>query len=79
MQDEGTIYHVRSPVLDAFISEVQRTVAREPERTRTVKLLRPSFARLLGDQGWLPDDFTRPDPSGGMGEGVESHLSIRPT
>ena len=77
MQDDGTIYHVQSPVLDAFIAEVQRTVAQESNRARTAKLLRPAFARLLSDKSWLPAGFTQPDPSGGMGEGVGNYLIYR--
>ena len=77
MQDEGTIYHAQSPVLDAFIAEVQRTVAQESDRARTVKLLRPAFAQLLSNKSWLPAGFTQPDPSGGMGEGVGNYLIYR--
>lgn len=77
MQDEAAIYHVQSPVLDAFIAEVRRTVAQETDRGQTVKLLRPAFARLLADRSWLPAEFTRPDPSGGMGEGVGNYLIYR--
>jgi predicted metal-dependent enzyme (double-stranded beta helix superfamily) len=79
MQNEGALYHIQSPVLDAFIVEIQRTVAQEPDRAQTVKLLRPAFARLLGDQSWLPASFTQPDPSGGMGEGVGNYLIYRST
>jgi predicted metal-dependent enzyme (double-stranded beta helix superfamily) len=77
MQDQGTIYHVQSPVLDSFIAEVQRRVDQEPDRAQTVKLLRPAFARLLRDQSWLPASFTQSDPSGGMGEGVGNYLIYR--
>jgi predicted metal-dependent enzyme (double-stranded beta helix superfamily) len=77
MQDQGTIYHVQSPVLDSFIAEVQRRVDQEPDRAQTVKLLRPAFARLLSDQSWLPGSFTQSDPSGGMGEGVGNYLIYR--
>ncbi len=29
----------------------------EPERGRTVALLRPSFSQLLADKSWLPAEF----------------------
>lgn len=77
MEHEGEVYHVRSAVLDDFIAEVQRIVAEEPDRARTVQLLRPVFERLLGDTSWLPGEFCRADPSGGMGEGVGNYLIYR--
>lgn len=77
MENEGPSYHVQSEVLDSFLVEVQRIVAKEPKRARTVKLLRPAFERLLNDKGWLPDNFTQPDPSGGMGQGVGNYLIYR--
>jgi predicted metal-dependent enzyme (double-stranded beta helix superfamily) len=68
---------VHSPVLDAFIAEVQQTVRAEPDRAQAVKSLRPAFARLLGDKTWLPAQFTQPDPSGGMAAGVGNYLIYR--
>lgn len=77
MQGQGAVCHAPSPVLDAFLEEVHHTVAQEPNRSRTVELLRPAFARLLGDKSWLPADFTRPDPEGGMAAGVGNYLIYR--
>lgn len=77
MQDTGAVYHVRSPILESFIADVLRIVAEEPDRARTAKLLRPGFARLLGDKTWLTNAFAQPDPSGGMGEGVGNYLIYR--
>lgn len=77
MSDPVDTYHVRSPLLEAFTKEVQRVADEEPDRPRTVQLLRSSFARLLGDTTWLPDHFTQPDPTGGMGEGVGNYLLFR--
>jgi predicted metal-dependent enzyme (double-stranded beta helix superfamily) len=76
-ESTGAVYHVQSPALETFISEVQRIVAEEPDRARTVTSLRPAFGRLLGDQSWLPDAFTQPDPTGGMGSGVGNYLIYR--
>lgn len=77
MYDGDALFHVQSRVLAAFIAHVRRIAAEEPDRSRTVKVLRPAFARLLGDKSWLPAEFTRPDPSGGMGEGVGNYLIYR--
>ena len=77
MNDPADTYHVQSPLLEAFIQEVRRIADEEPDRSQAVQQLRPSFARLLGDTTWLPDRFTQPDPSGGMGEGVGNYLLYR--
>ena len=77
MQDIGASYHVHSPVLDAFLIEVHRLIDQEPNRARTVQLLRPAFSRLLMDHSWLPAEFTIPDPEGGMAAGVGNYLIYR--
>jgi predicted metal-dependent enzyme (double-stranded beta helix superfamily) len=64
-------------VLEAFIVDVQRIVAEEPDRARTVQLLRPAFSRLLNDQTWLPENFRQPDAGGGMGGGIGNYLIYR--
>jgi len=70
-------HHLESPIAHAFIAEVRQGMVREPDRARLVTSLRPSFTRILNNQTWLPAAFTRPDPSGGMGEGVGSYLIYR--
>jgi predicted metal-dependent enzyme (double-stranded beta helix superfamily) len=70
-------YYIDSPVLRTFIAEAQRIVGDEPERAQTVRRLRPAFADLLGDQTWLPEEFRRPDTSGGMGGGIGNYLLFR--
>lgn len=77
MQEEIETYHVRSPILDAFIAEVKGIVDAEPDRAMTVQRLRPVFARLLNDQHWLPQEFREPDRSGGMGGGIGNYLIYR--
>ncbi len=74
---DGAVLHVRSPVLKAFLEAVRQTVEREPDRAQVIRALRPSFARLLADSSWLPEEFRQPDPSGGMGEGVGNYLIYR--
>ncbi len=70
-------YHVQSPIVRTFMSEVQRLVAEEPDRAGTVQRLRPLFGTLLTDQSWLPDEFQQPDPTGGMGGGIGNYLLYR--
>jgi predicted metal-dependent enzyme (double-stranded beta helix superfamily) len=42
-----------------------------------LRRLRPAFARLLADPGWLPEEYRRPAPEGGMGGGIASWLLFR--
>lgn len=77
MAHDPDTYHVQSPILSAFIAEIQEIAAEVPERARTVQLLRPAFSRLLQDQTWLPAAFAIPDPAGGMGEGIGNYLVYR--
>lgn len=70
-------YYVDSPVFHDFIREVQRTVAAEPNRRRTVQLLRDPFRALLTDGTWLPREFRVPDTGGGMGGGIGNYLLYR--
>ncbi len=74
---DADVYHVRGPRLERFIDEVRRTVAAEQDRAKTVALLRPAFGDLLGNQTWLPAEFTRADPNGGMGQGIGNYLIYR--
>jgi predicted metal-dependent enzyme (double-stranded beta helix superfamily) len=77
MSEQDDDYYVQSPTMRTFIAEVQRVAEAEPERARTVQLLRPVFAELLNDENWLPDRFQQPDPEGGMGEGIGNYLLYR--
>jgi predicted metal-dependent enzyme (double-stranded beta helix superfamily) len=77
MAEEKGVYHVQSPTLTSFVEEVHRVADAEPERARTVRLLRPVFGALLSDQTWLPLEFQHPDPAGGMGEGIGNYLIYR--
>jgi predicted metal-dependent enzyme (double-stranded beta helix superfamily) len=79
MAVETDAYYVQSPLLYSFIEEVRRVMATEPDRTKTVQLLRPAFAVLLTDHTWLPDEFLQPDVAGGMGGGIGSYLIYRST
>lgn len=77
MHGNAEVQHCNSPFLDSFIDEVQRVAAEEPDRAQTVRRLRSPFARLLKDEHWLPEEFTLPDPAGGMADGVGNYLIYR--
>lgn len=70
-------YHVDVAVIRSFISSVRQVADEQPDRAIAVQLLRPIFASVLRDQNWLPDEFRRPDPTGGMGEGIGNYLLFR--
>jgi predicted metal-dependent enzyme (double-stranded beta helix superfamily) len=77
MTENNAVFHVQSPILDAFITEVHAIVDAEPNPERAVRMLRPAFSRLLGDETWLPQSFTETDPSGGMAKGIGNYLIYR--
>lgn len=74
MEDE---YFVQSPAVRRFVERVVALASAEPRRERLVESLQPPFASLLATDGWLPDDFTRPNPASGMGGGIAQYLLYR--
>jgi predicted metal-dependent enzyme (double-stranded beta helix superfamily) len=74
---DGDVYHVHGPRLERFIDEVWRIAAAEQDRAKAVEFLRPAFGDLLRDDTWLPTEFAKPDPSGGMGAGIGNYLIFR--
>ncbi|MGH2362113.1 MAG: hypothetical protein ACRDGM_16425 [bacterium] len=74
MPDE---YYVNSPVLKAFIVRVLDIVAAEPSPQIRVERMEPAFENLLAASGWLPEEFTRANPSSKMGGGIASYLIYR--
>jgi 3-mercaptopropionate dioxygenase len=74
---EGDSFYIGSPLLRSFVGEVRRIVDEEPDRERAVRLLRPAFGGLLGDQTWLPEEFRNADETGGMGGGIGNYLLFR--
>lgn len=72
--DVHDVYVVESPVLRTFIDEVRRVMIAEPDYARRVRLLRPAFSALLGDQTWLPQDLQQPYAASGMGQGIGQYL-----
>jgi 3-mercaptopropionate dioxygenase len=65
------------PEVRALIEETERLMrAVSDDRTR-VDELRPSFARLLAANGWLPDEYAMPDVKSGMGGGIGQYALYR--
>jgi predicted metal-dependent enzyme (double-stranded beta helix superfamily) len=68
---------VDTPEIRALIAETVHVVTAIPRPAERVEALRPAFSRLLAADGWLPDDFARPDDSSGMGGGIGQYALYR--
>jgi predicted metal-dependent enzyme (double-stranded beta helix superfamily) len=72
----GDEYMLDVPVVRRFIGAVRSAVAISPI-AEALEALRPEFAALLADQGWLPVSYQQPVAAGGMGSGIASWLIYR--
>ena len=61
--DFGFIVDV--PEIRVLIDETRRLSREIRDHARRVEALRPAFSRLLAADGWLPDEFARPDTQRG--------------
>lgn len=73
--DFGFIVDV--PEIRALIDETRRLCREIREDAARVDALRPAFSRLLSADGWLPDEFARPDTTSGMGGGIGQYALYR--
>ena len=65
------------PEIRALIDETHRLSREIRDHAMRVDALRPAFSRLLAADGWLPDEFARPDASSGMGGGIGQYALFR--
>ena len=70
-------YVLESPRLRGFIEQVRDVQSREAEPTVVIEAIRPLFADLLADKGWLPAKYQEPSPDSGMGSGIGQWLLYR--
>jgi 3-mercaptopropionate dioxygenase len=66
-----------TPVVREFIAEVRAAIERSRSPAEACDLIRPRFASLLADDGWLPADYQEPVPESGMGGGIGQWLLFR--
>ena len=66
-----------TPRLRSFIQEVNAIRGREREPRAIVAAIRPVFAELLADPGWLPERYREPSEGSGMGSGIGMWLLYR--
>ena len=64
-------------VVRAFVADVQATIAAATSPEEACEALRPRFAELLADPGWLPAEYQEPAPESGMGGGIGQWLLYR--
>jgi predicted metal-dependent enzyme (double-stranded beta helix superfamily) len=66
-----------TPVVRAFIAEVEEVLQSAASPAETCDAIRPQFAELLADPGWLPQEFQVPAPESRMGGGIGQWLLYR--
>ena len=60
-----------------FVAGVRNTIATARSPEEACDAIRPSFADLLGDAAWLPDEYAADAPESGMGGGIGQWLLFR--
>ena len=66
-----------TPVVRRFVSDVQAAIADALSPPEACERIRPRFAELLADTGWLPDEYQADAPQSGMGAGIGQWLLCR--
>jgi 3-mercaptopropionate dioxygenase len=60
-----------------FVAGVRNTISTTRSPEEACDAIRPSFADLLGDAAWLPDEYASDAPESGMGGGIGQWLLFR--
>lgn len=66
-----------TPAVRELVGSVRAEIARAPHAAAACEAIRPRFAALLADPGWLPPDFQAAAPESGMGGGIGQWLLFR--
>jgi len=74
MPDE---YLLDTPTVRGFVAAVRDVIANAGSPKQACEVIRPSFAALLADPAWLPDQFQQDNPDSGMGGGIGQWLLYR--
>jgi 3-mercaptopropionate dioxygenase len=75
--DEGDEYLLDTPTVRDFIAGARATIAGADSPAAACEAIRPAFAELLADPGWLPERYQEGDPESGMGGGIGQWLLFR--
>jgi 3-mercaptopropionate dioxygenase len=74
MSDE---FVLDTAVVRTFVSGVQAAIGAAASPRAACDAIRPSFAQLLADPDWLPEEFRAAAPDSGMGGGIGQWLLYR--
>ena len=66
-----------TPVVRAFVGDVERTIAAASSPAEACDAIRPRFGELLADPDWLPARYQEPAAESGMGGGIGQWLLYR--
>jgi 3-mercaptopropionate dioxygenase len=66
-----------TPRVRAFVTSVRAAIAAAATPEEAIASIRPGFADLLADQGWLPAGYAAASPESGMGGGIGQWLLYR--
>ncbi len=77
MSGDADEYPLDTDTVREFIVAVREGVARADSPEEACDAIRPSFAELLADESWLPEEYTAPAPVSGMGGGIGQWLLFR--
>ena len=66
-----------TPVVLGFLDAVRPAIAGASSPEGACDAIRPRFAELLADDGWLPPEYQAPVPESGMGGGIGQWLLYR--
>jgi len=70
-------YVLDTAVVRGFVEDVRRAIANAADPADACERIRPRFAELLADDGWLPAGYQEPAPESGMGGGIGQWLLYR--
>jgi predicted metal-dependent enzyme (double-stranded beta helix superfamily) len=70
-------YVLDTPVVRAFVADVRAAIREAESPEAACAAIRPRFAALLADAGWLPATYQEGDPDSGMGGGIGQWLLFR--
>jgi 3-mercaptopropionate dioxygenase len=74
---DGDEYLLDTETVRGFISDVRAAIAVAASPQEACDAIRPRFAELLADPGWLPERYREGDPESGMGGGIGQWLLFR--
>ena len=73
----GDEFVLDTPTVREFIAEVRARIEEAASPAAACDAIRPAFAELLADPGWLPERYQEGDPGSGMGGGIGQWLLFR--